>query len=194
MKWRRPELSQNYQYIRLRGHAEEEGRKVWHMNGKRVKVERGASLTEGGTYQEVIHSNIFTVKPIYCLFAHPLNLNSSPLSLYCHKSTKAVILITAGGRVMSAVAERPREETLDDSSRNSIRRSMYTSRLLRDYKLDPIEVPEQRQDRFDNNDFASRRANRACLLVKEKSSHVCFGLSTAAEVLCAQPHLKPRKR
>ena len=60
--------------------------------------------------------------------AHVLTLRASfesqqlPALLYWYKLTKAVILITAGGRVTSAVAERPREEALDDSAGKSIRR------------------------------------------------------------------------
>ena len=71
----------------------EEGRKVWLQNrrGKRARIERGASLTEGGTHSEPMHSNIYTVKPIYWLFVHPLNLSSSLLSPYRYKLTKAVM-------------------------------------------------------------------------------------------------------
>ena len=80
---------------------------VWlqHRRGKRGKVERGVDLMERGTHSELMHSNA-------------LNPNDSPLSLYRYMVTKAAIrfhLIAAGGWVrMSAVAEQPREETLDD--------------------------------------------------------------------------------
>ena len=32
------------------------------QKGKRAKAERGASLTEGGTHTEPMHSNIFAMK------------------------------------------------------------------------------------------------------------------------------------
>ena len=35
------------------------------QKGKRVKVERGASLAEGGTHSEPMHPNIFAMKPLY---------------------------------------------------------------------------------------------------------------------------------
>ena len=34
------------------------------QRGKRAMIERGASLTEGGTHSETMYSNIFTVKPM----------------------------------------------------------------------------------------------------------------------------------
>jgi len=40
---------------------------VWlrHRRGKQTKVERGGNVTEGGTHSELMHSNIFAMKPMY---------------------------------------------------------------------------------------------------------------------------------
>ena len=141
-----------------------------------------------------MHSNMSTVKPMYRPFAHPLKLNSSPLSLDQYKSTKAVILITAGGRVMSAVGERPREETwMTCQELHSTRgfcgrvESMYFETRC----WIPSDLAEQRQHRF-CNDFASRRARRVCLLVKEIGLDVfrinrCRGTSNTATLKTNTP-------
>ena len=73
-----------------------------------------------------------------------LNLNSSPFSLDRYKSTKAVILITVRGRVISAAAERPREETLDGSSGDSILRGgSRRSRIYRYFETSVWEVVDR---------------------------------------------------
>ena len=98
-------------------HAEEEGRKVWlrHRRGKRAKVERGASWRNSLRADALEHlSNEAHV-------AHPLKVNSSPISLYRYKLTKAAIGIRfdhsgrSGLQAMSAAVERAREEPFDDS-------------------------------------------------------------------------------
>ena len=61
MKLREPELSQNYQYITLTGAC---GRGGGGRGEERGKVERGANLMKGGTHLELMHSNIFAMKPI----------------------------------------------------------------------------------------------------------------------------------
>jgi len=40
------------------------GSLVGAQKGKRGKVERGANLMEGGTHSELMHSNIFAMKPM----------------------------------------------------------------------------------------------------------------------------------
>ena len=81
-----------------------------HRRGKRAKVERGASWRNSLRADALEHlSNEAHV-------AHPLKVNSSPISLYRYKSTKAAIgfiLITAGGRV-----SRRRQQQLNDPERN----------------------------------------------------------------------------
>jgi hypothetical protein len=46
-----------------REHAEEGGG-FW-LRHRRGQVERGANLTEGGTHSELMHSNVFAMKPMY---------------------------------------------------------------------------------------------------------------------------------
>ena len=66
MKLREPELSQNYQYITLAGACGRGGGKGWlRLRGEEQgKVERGANLMKGGTHLELMHLNIFAMKPI----------------------------------------------------------------------------------------------------------------------------------
>ena len=92
--------------------------------GKTRKGRKGRKSNGRRTHSRLMLSNIFAMKLMYELFAHPSNLNSSPLSLYRYMLTKGTIGFRSNcsGRpseylqAMSAVAERPREETLDDLS------------------------------------------------------------------------------
>ena len=90
-----------------------------HIRGKGGKVDRGANLMKGGTHSKLMHSNIFAMRPMKQLFAHPLNLSSSQLCLHWYMLTKAAIGFrfdcsrrsSKGLQAMSVAAERPRDET-----------------------------------------------------------------------------------
>ena len=58
--------------------------RLGHRGCKRGNVERARDSMGGGSHSELMHSNIFAIKPKDKFFRHPLNLNSSPHSISVH--------------------------------------------------------------------------------------------------------------